>query len=67
MQPKDSQTTKVSHIKQKAGWSVWERICAVIQNDDTIKHDTFNEECECNPWWDGHVLVHEAKDGRKQY
>jgi hypothetical protein len=61
--------TNVSHIKQKAGWSVIESYytAAVVPNDDAMKHVPFNPDCECGPRAEGAILIHEAIDGRKEY
>ena len=58
---------EIVHFRKKSGWSVFERVAAVVPNYDQIKHDTFSEDCECQPRWEGHILIHEAMDGRKAY
>jgi hypothetical protein len=61
--------TTFTHIKKKAGWSVWENYytAAVVPNSDSIPHIPFNPDCPCGPREEGKVLIHEAIDGRTEY
>lgn len=58
----------IDHIKNKFGWSIYERvITAVVPNNDLANHITFEECCGCGPKWNGNCLVHNALDGRTRY
>jgi hypothetical protein len=42
------------------GFTVWPL-------DDIQQHDLDNPDCSCGTFFEGHILVHNAFDGREQY